>query len=68
LVLLNRVESLASDALDEKKAAAQKAQATGTVGKGLEGSGRVSMDRADLDEIRANVEQIRVLLQTYIGK
>jgi len=68
LVLLNRVETLAANALDEKKAAAQKAQATSTVGKGLEGFGRVSVDRADLDEMRANVEQIRVLLQTYIGK
>jgi hypothetical protein len=68
LVLLNRVETLVANALDEKKAAAQKSQATGTVGKGLEGFGRVSVDRADLDEIRANVEQIKVLLQTYIAK
>jgi hypothetical protein len=68
LVLINRIETLVANALDQKIAAAQKTQATGTVGKGLEGFGRVSVDRADLDEIRADVEQIKVLLQTYIAK
>jgi hypothetical protein len=68
LVLLNRVQTLVGTALDQKIAAQQKVTATGTVGKGLEGLGRVSVDRADLDEIRADVEQIKILLQTYIQK
>ena len=68
LVMLNRVETLVASALDRKIEASQKSSATGTVGKGLEGLGRVSVDRADLDEIRADVAQIKVLLQTYIAK
>jgi hypothetical protein len=68
LALLTRVETLVGTALDQKIAAQQKVTATGTVGKGLEGLGRVSVDRADLDEIRADVAQIKVLLQTYIPK
>ena len=66
--MLNRVESLVATALDEKIAATQKTSAIGTVGKGLEGLGRVSVDRADLDEIRADIEQVKVMLQTYIAK
>ena len=68
LVMLNRVESLVATALDQKIAATQKTSAIGTVGKGLEGLGRVSVDRADLDEIRADIEQVKVMLQTYIAK
>jgi hypothetical protein len=68
LVMLNRVETLVGTALDSKIEATQKATATGTVGRGLEGLGRVSVNRADLDEIRADIEQVKVMLQTYIAK
>jgi hypothetical protein len=68
LVMLNRVETLVASALDRKIEASRKSSATGTVGKGLEGLGRVSVDRADLDEIRADIEQVKVMLQTYVAK
>ena len=54
VALLNRIESVIDDAMGEKpKKKAEK------------NSGQVMVDRADLDEIRAEVGQLKIALQSY---
>jgi len=67
-VLLNRVQTLVATALDEKAAAARRAAAIERRGKNFADLGTVSVPRADLDEIRATTEQIKVQLQTYLAR
>jgi type IV secretory pathway VirB10-like protein len=64
LALLDRVEKLVDDALQEKSD--DKKSKNGSVGTSgtLEGrSGRLTIDRATLDEILANISQVRMMLQ-----
>jgi hypothetical protein len=68
LVLLDRVDALIAAALDDKAAAEKKTRAAATLGKGLAGSGTVAVDRADLAEMRADINQIRTAVRTYIAK
>ena len=61
------MQSLVDGALSGKtKPKAKEGGAVGTSGKtdaGLPGSGKVTVDRATLDEIRAEIAQIRTMLQ-----
>jgi len=70
VVLLDRISDLVDQALGEKKAG--KASDKGTPGaKGTTGvmkvgktsAGSVSVERATLDEIKAEVEQLRIMLK-----
>jgi hypothetical protein len=60
LVLLDRIEGLVDATLDPKKSPTDAP--VGTSGKSSGKSGRVLMDRATLDEIRAEVAQIKTML------
>ena len=70
LVLLDRMQALIDEALSGKKPT-KKPAAVGTSGtanngsasSGLSGSGKVTLDRAALDEIRAEIAQIKTMLQ-----
>jgi hypothetical protein len=70
LMLLDRMQALIEDALSGKKPT--KKSETGAVGtggtvknasSGIPGSGKVTMDRAALDEMRAEIAQIKTMLQ-----
>jgi len=63
VVLLSRVQTIVEEAMsDTPRTKADRPLGTsGTLGK----SGQVTIDRADLDEIRALVEQLKIALQTY---
>ena len=64
LVLLDRVQKLAEQALQEKSDNKKSKDASvGTSGT-LEGrSGRLTIDRAALDEILADIAQVKMMLQ-----
>jgi len=65
LMLLDRIESLIDDALQEKSGKSDKSssKAVGTSGSLAEKAGKVKVDRAALDEIRAEIAQIKLMLQ-----
>jgi hypothetical protein len=72
LVLLDRIETLVENALEDKsdKDKSDKDKAVATSGNAeiktgsLEGkSGRVTVDRATLDEILSEVAQVKMMLQ-----
>jgi hypothetical protein len=72
LMLLDRMQTLIDEALSGKKPA-KKSEAggvatsgtvnNGSASSGIQGSGKVMMDRAALDEIRAEIAQIKTMLQ-----
>jgi hypothetical protein len=62
VVLLSRVQMIVDDAMSGKP----KPKVERPLGdSGLRKSGQVMIDRADLDEIRAAVDQLKTVLQTY---
>jgi hypothetical protein len=63
LVLLSRIQTIVEEAMSDKpRTRAERPLGTsGTLGK----AGQVMVDRADLDEIRAEVDQLKTVLQTY---
>jgi hypothetical protein len=64
LMLLDRMQTLVDDALSGKQASKSSKGAVGTTGvSGLESSGKVSVDRAMLAELRSEIAQIRMMLQ-----
>jgi len=63
LALLDRIDKLVGQALQESSDKKSKNGTAGTSGS-LEGkSGRVTVDRATLDEILAEVAQVKMMLQ-----
>lgn len=63
LVLLDRIDKLVEETLRDKSDKKAKDGAVGTSGT-LEGkAGRVTVDRATLDEILAHVAQVKMMLQ-----
>jgi hypothetical protein len=75
-VLLNRITDIIDQSLGHSPAA--KTEAKGTPGaKGTSGvakggpassAGKVTIDRAALDEIRAEAEQLKIMLQSKDAK
>ena len=68
LMLLDRIESLVDEALEgpsvkSGKSDKSSSKPVGTGGSLVEKAGKVMVDRAALDEIRAEVAQIRLMLQ-----
>jgi hypothetical protein len=63
IVLLSRVQEIVEEAMSDKPKTKVE-RPLGTSGT-LRKSGQVMIDRADLDEIRANVEQLKIELQTH---
>jgi predicted NBD/HSP70 family sugar kinase len=61
IVLLDRIQALVDEALAEKN------RAVGTTGKTSDKPGKVTIDRAALDEIRAEVSQLKTMLETRTG-
>ncbi len=71
LMLLDRIGSLIDEALEgtsgtsgtSGKSDKSSSKAVGTSGRLVEKAGKVTVDRAALDEIRAEVAQIKLMLQ-----
>jgi len=71
LMLLDRIASLIDEALEGTSGTSGKSgksdksssKAVGTSGSLVEKAGKVTVDRAALDEIRAEVAQIKLMLQ-----
>ena len=68
LMLLDRIGSLIDEALEgtsgkSGKSDKSSSKAVGTSGSLVEKAGKVTVDRAALDEIRAEVAQIKLMLQ-----
>ena len=62
IVLLSRVQTIVDDAMSDKP----KPKVERPLGdSALRKSGQVMIDRADLDEIRAAVDQLKTVMQTY---
>ena len=66
IVLLSRVQTIVDDAMSDKPKPKPKPKVERPLGdSGLRKSGQVMIDRADLDEIRAAVDQLKTVMQTY---
>jgi hypothetical protein len=60
--MLDRIQTLIDRALEDKEADAAARD------KGLAGAGKLMISRADLTEMRAEVGQVKVMLQSYVAK
>src|SRR6267378_3011944 len=70
MMLLDRIESLVDEALEGTSTSAKSGKSdkssskpVGTSGSLVEKAGKVTVDRAALDEIRAEVAQIKLMLR-----
>jgi hypothetical protein len=69
LMLLDRISDIVDESLGQKAASktsdkgTQRAAGTTGVKVGKSGAGKVTIDRAALDEIKAEVDQLRVMLK-----
>jgi hypothetical protein len=62
LAMLDRIQTLIDRSLQDKEAEAAAKS------KGLAGAGKVMISRADLNEMRSEVGQVKTMLQTVVGK